>query len=48
MTITLIPYPFKPIRSFLAYAVGEEKVVLKPEWAGVFAPAAAVARKEAA
>ena len=44
----MIPHPFRPIRSFLAYAVGEEKVEVKPEWVGVFAPAAAVARKEAA
>lgn len=54
-TTALSPYPFRPIKSFLAYAVGEEAVELKPEWAGVFTPPTAVilqfptpARKDAA
>lgn len=54
-TTPLTPYPVRPIKSFLAYAVGEERIEVRPEWAGVFAPATAVilqfptpARKDAA
>jgi len=49
MTITLIPYPFKPIRSFLAYAVGEEKAEVKTEWAAFLpSPSIQIVRKAAA
>jgi hypothetical protein len=34
----VLPHPFKPLSSFLAYAVGDEKIELKPEWQRVFAP----------
>jgi len=37
MKTALLPHPFKPLRSFLAYAVGDEKIELKPEWSGVVA-----------
>lgn len=48
-TTPLTPYPFRPIKSFLAYAVGEERREVKPEWAGVFTPSTATAiRKQAA
>lgn len=34
----VLPLPFKPLSSFLAYAAGDEKIELKPEWQRVFAP----------
>lgn len=43
-----LPHPFKPLSSFLSYAVGLEKIEIKPEWAGVVAPVARVDRKAAA
>lgn len=39
-TSRVLPYPFKPVKSFLAVACGEEKIEMKPEWADVLAASA--------
>lgn len=49
-THRILPHPFKPLKSFLSYAVGEEKIVIKPEWQRAYEPSrqAAEPRKDAA
>ena len=37
-TSRVIPYPFKPVKSFFEVAIGNEQIELKPEWQRVFAP----------
>lgn len=44
----VLPHPFKPVKSFLELAIGNEQIELKPEWRRVFEHSDRADRKEAA